>query len=239
MSARPLALLLALLLLAASGALRPARAQRPAYAASVSPELDSVTAAALLREVERASGRGLPTEPLLAKAREGRLKRAPGARIRQAVATLAIRLDSARSALGADTPVDALVAGAEALAAGAGPDALRAVRSAGTTPVLTVPLGALAQLVASGVPPARATAMIVDLLRRHVSPARVVAFGNAVESDVAAGLPPDDAAQFRLRAADGASSAGATAVDAPAANVGGFHTSPPPPPSVISPRRRP
>jgi hypothetical protein len=222
--------------LLAIGMSAPARAQQSAYAAGLSSGLDSATTAGLLRELERASGRGLPTEPLLAKAREGRLKRAPGARIRQAVAALSVRLDSARSALGADAPAEVLVAGAEVLAAGAGPEALRAVRAAGHDPALGVPLGALAQLVASGVPPARATAMIVDLLRRRVSPSRVVAFGNAVESDVACGLPPDEAALFRLRALDGSRS-GLSATDALTFPSAGSSVAPPP--TVSSPRRRP
>ena len=52
------------------------------------------------REIERASGRGLPMEPLRAKVREGRLKRASDARIRLAVLALVSRLDTARAALG-------------------------------------------------------------------------------------------------------------------------------------------
>jgi hypothetical protein len=227
----------------------PATAQRSAYAAGLSSELDSATTAALLRELERASGRGLPTEPLLAKAREGRLKRAPGARIRQAVAALSLRLDSARMALGPDAETDVLVAGAEALAAGANADALRAVRAAASHPSpgvpLGVPLGALAQLVASGVPPARATGMVVELLRRRVPSTRMVAFGNAVESDVASGRPPDDAALFRLRALNGVQSLNSTTLSAtagappppPPPNNGA--TQPAPPPTVTSPRRRP
>lgn len=208
-------------------------AQRPTYVASAAPELDSATSAALLREMEHASLRGIPAEPLLAKAREGRLKRAPGARIRQAVAALAVRLDSARSALGAASSADELVAGADALAAGAAPYALRAVRTANPHGVVSVALGALAQLVASGIPGRRATAMVVDLLRRNVAPARVIAFGNAVESDVASGIPAEEAAIFRLRAA----SAGGTAGAAP--GVSDLNSNPPPPPPPSSPRRRP
>jgi hypothetical protein len=237
-SARLLALVVALVL----PPLRAASAQRPAYAASLPADFDSVTTASLLRELERASGRGLPVEPLLAKAREGRLKRAPGPRIRQAVSALSMRLDTARSALGPDASSDELVAGADALAAGAGADALRAVRGAGARGTMAVPLGALAQLVASGVSQKRATAMIVDLIRRNTAPAVVVAFGNAVESDAAGGLPADEAALFRMRAASGGVSTSlleaqsASATSPPGANMAG---TPPKPPSSSPPRRRP
>jgi hypothetical protein len=211
-------------------------AQASAYAASVS-ELDSATSAGVLRELERASGRGLPTEPLLAKAREGRLKRAPGARIRVAVAALAARLDSARGALGPDASSDELVAGADAIAAGAGAEALRAVRAASTQRSVGVALGALTQLVASGVPPRRATSMIVDLLRRNASPALLVAFGNAVESDVAAGLPGAESAAFRLRSASASALIGAEALTSP--QLPGAASNYPPVPSSTPPRRRP
>lgn len=208
-------------------------AQR-AYVATATQELDSATNAALLREVEHASLRGLPTEPLLAKAREGRLKRASGARIRQAVAAIAMRLDSARSALGDASLPEELIAGADALAAGAPPDALRALRAANTRGSLGVALGALAQLVASGIPDRRATAMVVDLLRRNVAPARVIAFGNAVEADVASGIPAEEAAIFRLRSA---ASSGAW----PGSSNGltEANSNPAPPPSPSAPRRRP
>lgn len=213
---------------------REAAAQHPAFVAGTTQELDSATTVALMREVEQANRRGLPTEPLLAKASEGRLKRASGARIRQAVAALAVRLDSARTALGGESTADAIVAGADALAAGATPDALRAVSAANPGRSVGVALGALAQLVASGIPERRATAMILYLLRRNVAPARVIAFGNAVESDVASGIPASEAAIFRLRAASanpGGSSGTAT-------DLNGANTQPAPPPSS-APRRRP
>jgi hypothetical protein len=202
-------------------------------------ELDSATSGALLRDLDRASARGLPTEPLIAKVREGRLKRASGPRIRQAVAALTARLDSARAALGPEAALDELIAGADALAAGAGPDALRALRLAATQRSLGVPLGALAQLVASGVPARRATAMVVELLRRNVAAAQVVAFGNAVETDAAGGLPAEESAIFRLRAAS-AASADALTNGLSAPSSGGTVTTPrPPSPPSPSPRRRP
>jgi hypothetical protein len=177
---------------------RPATAQVPAYAATAPPP-DTVLEVDLRRDIEGARSRGLPAEPLLAKVREGRLKRAPGSRIRAAVVALASRLDSARVAIGAAASTDELVAGAEALAAGASTSMLRTIRAAAGPRPIAVPLGALAQLLASGVAPRRAAEMIVELLRRNAASVQLLAFGNAVESDVATGMPADEAAAFRLQ----------------------------------------
>ena len=181
-------------------ALPSAAAQQVAFAATAVAELDSATQAAVVRELGRARTRGLPVQPLVAKVREGQIKRAKPERIRIAVAALAARLDSARSALGTASNVAEIVAGADAIAAGVDPGSLRAVRAASGTRDLSAPLGALAQLVASGVNARRATQMIVELLRKDAGPRELLAFGNAVETDVGAGVPAEESAVFRLRA---------------------------------------
>ncbi len=203
---KPGSAFVALLALLSSGA---ADAQQVAYAASVSAGtvLDGATQAALNAEFSRARSRGVPIEPLMSKVREGRLKRAEGSRIVHAVTALAVRLDSARVALGAESTMEEIVAGADALQAKATMASLRAIRAASTRPV-AVPLGALAQLTASGVASARAAEMIVALIRRNATPAMVVALGNLVEADVASGLRADEAAIFRLRGIDGSISFG-------------------------------
>lgn len=191
---KPVVLAIALLVAGS----RIAHAQQVAYAASVVAELDSATQAAVTREVSRARDRGIPVEPLLAKVREGRLKRAPGASIRTAISRLAVRLDSARAALGAESTNDELIAGADAIAAGAGGGSLRAIRAA-TTRSIAAPLGTLAQLVASGVAQQKAVDAIVALIRKNATPSQVLALGNLVEGDVASGLKPDESAAIRLR----------------------------------------
>jgi hypothetical protein len=204
---------------------RDGAAQTPAQAATVTTEMDSVSLQRVRGLVEHARASGVPSEPLLAKVREGRLKRASDARIASAVAALATRLDTARAALGAEASADELVAGADALAAGASPSALRTVRSATAMRPISVPLGVLAQLLASGVPGPRAVTVIVDLLKRHVAPVQVLAYGNAVERDAAGGVPAEESALFRLRgvgtSGDGAVNAGATgpALSDPTANT--------------------
>ncbi|HEX7979233.1 MAG TPA: hypothetical protein VF461_11560 [Gemmatimonadaceae bacterium] len=210
----------ALALGASAGAARVVGAQQVAYAAGAA-SLDSVTQAALRREMSRAQERGLPVEPLEAKVREGQIKRAAPARIRSAVTALATRLDSARSALGPMSNAAELVAGADALAAGADVGALRTLRATGGARDLAAPLGALAQLVASGVAPSRATQMVVELLKRGVAPREVLAFGVAVESDVGAGVPAEESAVFRLRAIESAVNGGVSA-----SAVSGAYTDP-------------
>jgi len=176
------------------------RAQQVAYASTAVAELDSVTQAVVMRELGRARTRGLPVQPLVAKVREGQIKRAAPERIRVAVSALAARLDSARSALGAGSNAAELVAGADAIAAGADQGSLQAIRAASGARDVAAPLGALAQLVASRIPVRRATAMIVELLKRDAGERAMLAFGLAVESDVGAGVPAEESALFRLRA---------------------------------------
>jgi hypothetical protein len=159
-----------------------------------------VTQAAVMRELGRARTRGLPVQPLVAKVREGQIKRAAPDRIRVALSALAARLDSARSALGTGSNAAELVAGADAIAAGADQRALQAIRAASGARDVAAPLGALAQLVASHIPVRRATAMIVELLKRDAGERAMLAFGLAVESDVGAGVPAEESALFRLRA---------------------------------------
>src|SRR5689334_22174703 len=84
----------------------------------LSSQLDPATAARVAAIVDRARAASLPTEPLIDKALEGARKRAPGARILDAVGALAARLDTSRIALGATATESELVAGASALQAG-------------------------------------------------------------------------------------------------------------------------
>jgi hypothetical protein len=210
-------------------------AQQVAYAANVPGELDSATSAAVAKEIARAKERGLPVEPLVAKVREGRLKRAAGPRIRTAVMKLAERLDSARAALGAQSSTEELVAGADAIAAGAGESSLRTLRAASPKPI-AVPIGTLAQLVASGVSPQRAVEMIITLIRKNASPAVVLALGNLVEADVASGLRAEESAIFRLRGIEGSL---ATSADALANTPTSGMNSGVPPKTTPAPKRRP
>ena len=211
-------------------------AQELAYAASMT-DLDSATQALVRKEIALARAHDLPVEPLIAKVREGRLKRAPGARIRAAVERLSERMGTARDALGAASTPEEITAGADALAAGAQASSLRALRAATAQP-LTAPVGALAQLLASGVTEAKAMEMVLSLLRRNAAPEVLVALGNQVEADVSTGLSATASAAFRLRAIETQLSASLTA-DAP---LGGLNSVPTPPKGGTSsspPQRKP
>lgn len=204
-----------------------AGAQQVAYAATAGAALDSATQVAVAREMARAKMLGVPVEPLVAKVREGRLKRAPGSRIQAAVEHLVERMSAARAALGAESAAAEIIAGADAIAVGADGASLRALRAA-TTRSIAGPIGTLAQLLASGVEQRKAVEMIVALLRRNAAPAQVLALGNLVEADVASGLRADESATFRLRGIEG--SLGVTGADAAAAapGLGGVQSSRPP-----------
>lgn len=213
-----------------------AHAQSPAYAAATPG--DTTMDPSLVRLIEAANTRGLPAGPLLAKVREGRLKRAATPRIRNALAALVTRLDSARAALGPSASADELVAGADALAAGADATAVRAVRAASLGQPASAPLGALAQLVASGIPAPRAVSMVVELLRKRASPAQVLAFGNLVESDVVSGLPAEESATLRLHSME-ARMGDATLLDAGAPSLGNFNGATVAPPKAAPPPTKP
>jgi hypothetical protein len=214
----------------------PLRAQQVVYAASAGVDLDSATQAAVSREIARARERGIPVEPLVAKVREGRRKGAPGSRIRTAVEKLAERLNVARAALGTASAADEVIAGADAIAVGADAASLRALRAASTRQ-LAVPIGTLAQLIASGVEQRKALEMIITLLRRNAAPAQVLALGNLVEADVASGLLPEESAAFRLRGIEGSLGFGGKGdfltVTAPTVNTPPTSGKPP------APKRRP
>ncbi|MGH7617786.1 MAG: hypothetical protein ACREPM_11200, partial [Gemmatimonadaceae bacterium] len=113
-----------------------------------------------------------------------------------------------------------------ALAYGATPDALRAVRAASRDASVATSLGVLAQLVASGVPAKRATEIVTDLVKRGVSGPQLIALGTDVNADVASGAQVAAALDTRLR--------GLTAVLAPAGAV-----TTDPGISVTSPKKKP
>ena len=184
-------------------ALSPAAAQERAGAAPsldrLAQSLDRDTYRAVMQVIDRARTRALPTDPLVDRALEGAMKRAPGPRIHAAVAALAQRLEIARNAL-APSPSEAdIAAGAGALAVGVPRDALRAIRSIQPDRSVAVPLGVLTELVARSVPVDQATTLVVQLLRRGATPTQLIALGADVQRDIAAGIEPGAAFDLRTR----------------------------------------
>ena len=186
-----MALLLAAgLLLARSAAAQDPRLER---------RLDVATREAVGAIVEAARAAGLPVETLVDRALEGAAKRADGPRIVAAVRLLAAELAAARDALGpASSPME-LEAGAGALRAGVPPADLTLLRQRRTRP-LTVALGALTDLVTSGVPPDSAAAAVLALAA-SAGDDQLLDFRRAVERDIALGAPPAAAAAVRVDAA--------------------------------------
>lgn len=162
-------------------------------------KLDGETRQAVMRTVDAARSLGLPLEPLINKALEGATKRAPGPRIEAAVDTLLRRLEVSRDALApSPTPRD-IAAGADALAYGATRQALASMRAIRPSGSIAVPLAVLTQLVASGVPVARATRVVSDLIRRGARDEQLIALSDDVRWYIASGASPEAALDVRMR----------------------------------------
>jgi len=161
---------------------------------------DRATALQLAQIVDSARAQGLPTDPIIAKARLGALLHTPSDRIVAVARSVAIRLAEARTAL-APAPTEAEIAqGADALSiAGVTPDALRALRSARPDKPVAVPIGVLTQLVAAGVPAKRATQIVTDLIKRGANSDQLIALGNNVDFDIGRGARATSALDVRLR----------------------------------------
>ena len=170
-----------------------------ARSARLEGKLDGETQAIVLRTLDSARTRGLPVDPLVDKALEGATKRAAGPRIQAAVAMLMQRLETARDALAPNPGPRDIAAGADALAYGATREALATMRAIRPNESVAVPLGVLTQLVASGVPVARATRVVADLLRRGARDEQLIALNNDVRTFVAAGASPQAALDVRMR----------------------------------------
>jgi hypothetical protein len=186
-----------LVLAVAAALVRPLGAQAgDPRLARLDPAVRPVVAAL----VDSARAAGLPTEPIVQRALEGTSKRAAGDRVVAAVRRLARDLGTARSALGPAATPPEIDAGAAALYAGARPADLSALRARRPRQSLVVPLGVLADLVATGVPADTAAAAVLALAATTADD-DYLAFRRNVERDIALGAPPAAAAAVRSTAA--------------------------------------
>ena len=167
--------------------------------ARLASRLDSATAAAVGAVIDSARERGLPVDPLTARALEGASRHAPGARIVAAVRNLAAALDGARAALGTRSSAAELVAGSAAVSAGVGPDVLAALRAAPGRASVVVPLVVLADLVTRRVPVETASAAVLAAARARVPDAELMRLRERVGADIRGGLAPEDATITRTR----------------------------------------
>lgn len=185
------------LVLASVSAAPALQAQQGSVVLSIA---DARTRTAVEREIARAVAKGLPAQPLVAKANEGVAKQASGERIQEAVASLAKRLEQARALLAPSTSAAELTSGAEALSAGVPPAMLKQIRAAWPVDrAVVMPLDVLTELVARKIPAKHALDQITALMRRGATPSQIASLGQSVQADVAAGLAPDAALEVRAR----------------------------------------
>jgi hypothetical protein len=181
--------------LLAVGVAAPAAAQDPRLAGRL-PDAEHGQIQALLDSARTA---GVDVEPLVDRALEGLTKRAPADRIVAAVDRLLGELVTARDALGTRASMAELTAGAAALRAGARADDLRQLRTLRQDLTVTVAAGALADLVAAGVPADSATSAVLALATM-ADDAEYTTLRRDVERDVALGASPTAALAVRLTA---------------------------------------
>ena len=163
------------------------------------PGVDAGTIAQLRQIVAATAERGLPVDPIVGEARFAALRRVAAPTLIDAAKRVAERLEIARTALKPEpTPAD-IAAGAEALKYGVPPDALTAIRAARDGRPVAVPLGVLTQLVASHVPVKRASAIVLDLIRRGADATQLADLGNAVNTDIARGRRPEESLDWQLQ----------------------------------------
>ncbi len=171
-----------------------------AQGTTVLPIADVKARQAVEREIALAEEKGLPVQPLIAKAMEGVTKQATGERIRVAVASQAKRLEQARSLL-APSPSEAeMISGADALAVGVPPAMLKQIRAAWPRPQsVAMPLDVLTELVARNIDAKQALKKLTTLMAAGATPGQIAGLGASVQSDVASGLAPDAALEVRTR----------------------------------------
>jgi len=190
----------------------------------VSPELASL----VVQLGTAASARGLPIDPLIEKAIEGSAKGVPAERVATAVRLVAMQLDTAAAALregGADPDTLEIAAGEFAITAGlSGSDITALARTGAKAPALTVGLRVAGTLAALGVPPAEDIGLVSVTLRSGEPSADLLLLPAHVQSEVAKGVTPAQAAAGLARAA------AAHARNGPPPGRGQGHPHPPAPP---------
>jgi hypothetical protein len=185
--------------------------------------LDREVATRLVRIVDTARVRGLPTEPIVAKISQGVLFHSAPDRIVAAAQSVVTRLEEARLALAPRPTQSDIAAGENALGVeGVTTTALQAVRATSPNRSVAIPLGLLAQLVASKVPVSRATKIVTDLIKRGATDQQLLALGNNVNADVVHGARAMASLDVRLQGLNAvlAPLGGASTADGPQAASG-------------------
>jgi hypothetical protein len=153
-----------------------------------------------------AVARGLPVEPLIQKAMEGNAKGVPADRLEMALRLVLSQLDTAAVALrqgGIAVPdSDVIAAGGFAVNAGLrSGDIAELARSGAGSSDMIVALRVAGTLVAMGVPPAESVALVSANLRAHRPQSELLGLAGRVQSEMARGAKPAQAAKGLARAA--------------------------------------
>jgi hypothetical protein len=159
-----------------------------------------------------AAARGLPVDPLIEKAIEGSAKGIPADRVNAALRVVVDQLDTADASLragGISGDTLAIAAGGFAIRAGLhGRDITELASTGRPAAVVTVGLRVAGTLAALGVPTAETVKLVSVELRSGGAPADLLALPGRVESDVAHGATPAQAAAGLARAAAAQEDAG-------------------------------
>jgi hypothetical protein len=186
-----------------------------------------------------AAARGLPVDPVIEKAIEGSAKGIPAERVTTALRVVVDQLDTAAASLregGISGDTIAIAAGEFAISAGLhGRDITELARTGRPAADVTVGLRVAGTLAALGVPPLESVKLVSAELRLGRPPADLLALPGRVETEVAHGATPAQAAAGLTRAAAG-QAGGPGGPGAPAGPGGPRHgpppgkSGPPPPP---------
>jgi hypothetical protein len=190
--------------------------------------------ASLVQELgTAASARGLPIDPLIDKAIEGSAKGVAPERVASALRLVAMQLDTAATALrdgGLVADTLAIAAGEFAITAGlSGSDITALARTGANAAALTVGLRVAGTLAALGVPPAEDIGLVSVALRSGEPVSALLSLPANVQSAIAKGATPAQAAAGLARAA------AAQAAHGPPPGRGGGHPHPPHPPTPPHP----
>ena len=190
--------------------------------------------ASLVQELgTAASARGLPIDPLIDKAIEGSAKGVAPERVASALRLVAMQLDTAATALrdgGLVADTLAIAAGEFAITAGlSGSDITALARTGANAAALTVGLRVAGTLAALGVPPAEDIGLVSVALRSGEPVSALLSLPANVQSAIAKGATPAQAAAGLARAA------AAQAAHGPPPDRGGGHPHPPHPPTPPHP----
>ena len=192
---------LGLTLVFSAGILAAQQNVRARLEGRVPPEVS----AAVANAAAQAASLGLPVEPLVQKALEGAAKGVPAERVITAVQELAARLATAAGALResgvAEPGAAAIEAGAFALTTGLSPQQVRAVATVSVPPYdPATSLRVAGTLAAIGVPGKQVVEVVSASIEAGLTQAEVAALPNSIQTRMARGATPAQAAAGQTRA---------------------------------------